>query len=159
MAVDAAGHHDDERRRRSDGPLERPRRRIETDRAEPVETDRTVVDAAEHGTRGRAHDHPAPIPGEADEDRCRDLDRDLERLAVVRVGTGVEHHDDVGLPVRRVLTDEELARPRSRGPVDLAQVVADLVLTQRRELVAVERHRPGADRVGRRAQPASSERG
>ena len=59
------------------------------------------------------------------------------------------------LPLRFVLAHDELAGARGGPPVDPAQVVADLVLAQGQELLAVDRRRVEPHRERRRAaQPA-----
>ena len=73
-------------------------------------------------------------------DRCRGLDRDLERRRVVRAGLHVEHDRGARAPARFVLADHQLTGARGRAPVHAAQVVAELVLAERDELVAEVAH-------------------
>ena len=58
-------------------------------------------------------------------------------LRVMGAGPGVEHDDRAGAPLGLVLADHEVAGPGRRAPVHAPKVVADLVLAQREELLAV----------------------
>ena len=101
-------------------------------------------------------------------DRRERLDRGLVGAAAVRAGAVVEHEHGLGLPGRLVLAHDQLAEARGRAPVDPPQVVADLVVAQREELVvrrrrhrhqrprrwALDRRWPGAAvRAGQRVDP------
>ena len=156
--VEAAGDHHHEGLARLGSGVEAASGRIELDGAESVEPDAAVVGLTEHCAGARPDRDPAPVPRQAHEQGRDDLDRGLEGIVDMGVGSRVEHDHDVRFPVRRVLADEQLAGARGRGPVDLAQVVADLVLAQRRELVALQRHRAGPHGVARRSQTATAER-
>ena len=83
---------------------------------------------------------PAPQAHEPRGDRRRRFDRDLERRGVVRARLHVEHHRGARPPAGFVLADHQLAGAGGRAPVHAAQVVADLVLAQRDELVAEVAH-------------------
>ena len=132
---------------------------VRADGREPVDdVVARIAAGAEELTRAGCHLHPSLEPDETGHDRCDRLDRDFERLGVVAVGMHVEHDRGAGTPARFVLADHEVAGARGRAPVHAAQVVAELVLAQREELVAeVARHRPAA-REGRSRRRRGSPR-
>ena len=76
---------------------------------------------------------------QAGDDGRGGFDRGLERRVVVGAGPGVEQHDRVRLPLGFVLAHDELAGAGGGTPVDSPEVVADLVLAQGQELLAVDR--------------------
>ena len=108
-----------------------------------------IATGAEHLARAGDDLDPAAQAHETRGDRRRRLDRDLERLGVVCAGEHVEHDRGARPPARFVLADHELAGARGRAPVHAAQVVAELVLAQRQELVAEVAHHRARRRAPR----------
>ena len=108
--------------------------------------------------RGREDVDGAPGAADAHRDRRERLDRGLVGAAAVRAGAVVEDEHGLGLPRRLVLAHDELAEARGRAPVDAAQVVADLVVAQREELV-VRGRRHRHQRAPLRARPSLAGRG
>ena len=94
------------------------------------------------------------------DDRRRRLHRDLERRAPVGLRPGVE--DDAPCGRRHCASSWRImssSRPGARSPVHPAEVVADLVLAQREELLAVGGLRARLHRLHRGHQPPAAPAG
>ena len=90
---------------------------------------RTVL--ADHDVAVEPHGDRLPVQQRGHAERGGDLDRQVElALGAVGVDLGVDDDGDVRPAVVDVVADHQLARPRRRHPVDVAVVVAELVLAQ-----------------------------